>query len=112
MHKDNQMVDYIHALEQFVKDPDTSLMALSAVRYAMGRMTSIVSTTCDWITLHWDMIDEKNQKFIERNVNEAIEHYKKTGHGLGMDCDFEKWVKLSEWIKEHIDEKTRINTTY
>ncbi len=63
-------------------------MLVSAERYALGRMTYIVSLTVDYIT---PMIRNLDLKYINTMIDDI------TGHsdlGYGMDIDEEEWMKL------------------
>lgn len=69
-------------------DDDFQEMLVSAERYALGRMTYIVSLTVDYIT---PMIRNLDMKYINIMIDDI------TGHsylGYGMDMDEEEWEKL------------------
>lgn len=69
----------------------------SAVRYALGRMTYIVSLTVDYV------LRDINNHTLSQNCLESIlrdiEHTKK----LGMDCDIKEWNKLKNRIKQELN---------
>lgn len=103
---------------KLINDGDTQLIILSAVRYAMGRQTYIVSVTCDWVRHHWNIIDDRTRELIKRDINEAIAEHNRKGQNdgapwtgrLGMEMDYKDWVKLSEWIGEQNNGNRRSKT--
>jgi hypothetical protein len=76
------------------------LMAISAVRYCLGRMTYIVGYCSEWLICVWPNLKPSAQAVIKRDIEEAFsrddedraegrEH--KT---LGHDCDREQWERV------------------
>jgi hypothetical protein len=78
-------------------------IAVSAIRYALGRMTYIVGDTVAWLMYSWPLLDEGAKKIITRDLSEAIELDARIGAGggwapLGMDTDRREWLRLRDFI--------------
>lgn len=76
------------------------LMALSAVRYCLGRMTYIVGDCADWLEDQWPNLCENIRASIQRDIEEAFKtddedraegRQHKT---LGHDCDRASWERV------------------
>lgn len=76
------------------------LMAVSAVRYCLGRMTYIVGDCVDWLISAWPDLKPNAQAVIKRDIEEAFarddddraegREYKALGH----DCDRAEWERV------------------
>lgn len=75
---------------------DYEHIVISAVRYALGRMTYIVEITVNYIM---QQIDE--DKLSDRCLSIILEDIKEAKN-LGMECDREQWLKLQNRIEEVI----------
>lgn len=75
---------------------DYEHIVISAVRYALGRMTYIVNTTVEYVLK--DIEENKLSKFCLVVMLRDI----KTADDLGMDCDKEQWQKLVSKIEEFL----------
>lgn len=73
---------------------DYEHIVISAVRYALGRMTYIVSTTVGYVLkdIEQNKLSEQCLKIIENDIK-GCKNY-------GMDCDKVEWLKLLNKIKE------------
>jgi hypothetical protein len=71
-------------------------MLVSAVRYALGRATYIVSATVRETIRAWPHLSENARTVIERDVREAFYY-----HRTGMDCDTAQWQRLLDHIEAH-----------
>lgn len=71
-------------------------IVISAVRYALGRMTYIVSLTVEYVLkdIDYDRLSDKCLRCIQEDIRCA-----KT---LGMECDKVEWEKLLNKIKEEL----------
>ncbi len=89
-----------------------SWMIISAERYALGRMTYIVSVTADWLVEHWREIDLCTRIVIKTDVEEAFKRddadrdefrrgeNKYHVFALGHDCDRASWQRVRNlWQK-------------
>lgn len=78
----------------------SGLMAVSAVRYCLGRRTYIVSDCQEWLCNIWDKLPEKAKAVIERDVEEAFksdDEHRANGkdyRALGHDCDRRCWEQV------------------
>lgn len=77
-------------------------MLISAVRYALGRQSYIVGTTCGFVASIRDKLSENCIKILIRDISEEIEMYHRAGQTCGMECDEREWVKLLEVLKEQV----------
>lgn len=85
-------------------DDDFQEMLVSAERYALGRMTYIVSLTVDYIS---PLIKSLDIKYINIMIDDI------TGHsdlGYGMDMDEEEWEKLLSRLRA--EKEIRTNGSY
>ena len=75
---------------------DYEHIVISAVRYALGRMTYIVSLTVNYVLKDIEEKKLSNEclRIICRDILEAKD--------LGMDCDRAYWQKLFKQISEVI----------
>ena len=79
------------------ESPTFGMMMCSAVRYALGRMTYITGTTCDFITPLVPYLDMSALQNISKGITDHAEM-----NQLGMDIDREKWLKLRSEIQKEI----------
>lgn len=71
---------------------DLSAMLVSAERYALGRMTYIVSWTCNFISDNLHLLTEKDKSVIIKDIESSNDY--------GHDCDKAEWLKLLNVLKE------------
>jgi hypothetical protein len=82
-------------------------MIVNSVRYALGRQTSIVSTTCDWLILNWNWLGDDTRLQIKHDIEDAFSDYSRCKHlpnlkhcsPLGGSCDIKEWSKVRELWK-------------
>lgn len=75
---------------------DYEQIVISAERYALGRMTYIVSITVNYI-----LEQIENDKLSDECLDVIAEDIRSTKN-LGMDCDKKEWLKLLDRIEEVI----------
>lgn len=73
------------------------LMLTSAVRYALGRSTYIVSATTDQVKKVWSELSENSKAVILRDVKEAVD----SPGTVGMQMDHQEWVNLYRFMTEN-----------
>lgn len=75
---------------------DYEQIVISAERYALGRMTYIVSLTVDYILkeIEEDKLSDSCLDVIREDINST--------KNLGMECDKKQWLKLLDRIEEVI----------
>lgn len=66
----------------------------SAVRYALGRRSYVVSETAQTVMNVWEALPETTRAVIVRDVKDEI------AHPGGMDMDTQTWLDLLAWIEE------------
>lgn len=65
---------------------DTSMLLVSAERYALGRRTYIVSWTCNVIKNNLHLLTEKDKDVMIRDIESAVNY--------GDSCDEKEWKEL------------------
>lgn len=85
-------------------DAETEQMLISAVRYALGRRTYIVSVTVDYIAGILHDISTDALCILYEDLKRAFALYERSGGsvGLGDDCDAEDWKRLRAAVKAEI----------
>jgi len=75
---------------------DYEHIVISAVRYALGRMTYIVELTVKYVMnqIEDDKLSDQCLGIIRKDIKEAKSY--------GMQCDEEQWIKLLNRIEEVI----------
>lgn len=75
---------------------DYEHIVISAVRYALGRMTYIVELTVNYVLeeIEENKLSDQCLNIIRNDIKEAKDY--------GMDCDKEQWLKLLNRIEEVI----------
>lgn len=76
---------------------DISMILVSAVRYALGRQTYIVSWTCELIKKNVHLITEKDKKVMIEDI-EKCENF---GNYIDELC----WLKLLEVLNKSLEVK-------
>ena len=79
-----------------------NLMAVSAVRYCIGRRTYIVGMCADWLISVWPRMDKRTRALIQDDLEWEFkrddEARKETGFPpilpLGDDCDRAEWERV------------------
>ena len=75
-------------------------MLISAVRYALGRMSYIVGDTCRFVASIKDKLSQNCINIIIRDIEEELEMYHRAGMTLGMDFDERTWLNLRDLLKD------------
>jgi len=75
------------------------LFLVSAVRYALGCRTYIVSWTCKIVRKYKSYLTDSELQVLIRNIKEQEKW------GYGMDCDRQDWIKLVNDLEMFIKEK-------
>lgn len=79
-------------------EADFGLIVISAIRYAIGRMTYMPSAVCKFTLRYLPMLDNKTIFVVIRDITEVLEH------NQGKIADEELWLNLKAKAEE---EKTR-----
>lgn len=72
---------------------------ISAVRYALGRRTHIVSTVTNCMITHVSAMTDRTIQVIERDILEQ-ERF-----GYGDSCDYKDWMKLLSVLKTEMEKR-------
>ena len=83
-------------LEEGQAMTDYEHIVISAVRYALGRMTYIVELTVNYV-----LEEIENDELSDRCLD-VIRNDIKVAQNYGMACDQELWIKLLNRIEEVI----------
>ena len=81
-------------------------MLISAVRYALGRQSYIVSDTCTFVASVRKKLSQECVKIIIRDIKESLRFYERMGKRCGMECDEQDWNALLEVLKEGDSDET------
>jgi hypothetical protein len=83
------------------------LMVVASFRYCLGRRTYMSDVCSEWIVKMWPQFSERNQKVIQRDLEEAFRDDDQqraegdTYKTLGDDCDRKAWEKVRAlWTQE------------
>lgn len=73
---------------------DYEHIVISAVRYALGRMTYIVELTVNYVLkdIEENKLSDQCLIIIRNDINSTKDY--------GMECDKENWMKLLEILKK------------
>lgn len=69
---------------------DEEIVLSCAMRYALGRMTYVVSPVCSELSKHYDMLSSETKSRMAKEIQEYQEAYGKAG----MDFDNNEWNKV------------------
>lgn len=79
-------------------DETFGMMLVSAVRYALGRQTYIVSDTTRYITLLVPKLDDKTISIMERDIREA-------GNYGSESIDKPEWMRLLNVLQTEMNNR-------
>ena len=83
-------------------DKNFQEILVSAVRYALGRMTYIVGLTVDYIM---PMIQNLKTKYINIMIDDIT--YQGEYYGYGMEMDRKDWMRLLAGLKAERDRRLK-----
>lgn len=72
-----------------INDSEQRELMIYAFRYALGRMSSSVSTMVDVLERNWSSFSIHDKELIQREIKFAT-----SNECIGMKCDKEQWQKL------------------
>lgn len=87
-------------------DSDFESILLSAVRYALGRRTYIVSITCGYVKRVLHNLSYNTLFVMERDI---IEHGRFGEDAYGDDMDLKDWMDLLNNIREEMNRRSDKN---
>ncbi len=84
-----------------IEDLDT--MLFSSIRYAMGRMTYVVSDTAEIVRAYWKYLSKPRREQIITELRNELERAARENRLIGMEMDHEVWQKLyDDLLKEFL----------
>jgi hypothetical protein len=89
LHQQNKCNDQMEISQQ-----EFDLMIMGCFRYALGRMSYMVSDTVDFIISKWDYISLDRQEMIVREISHSIQN-----GTAGHECDVAQWKRILELNK-------------
>lgn len=86
--------------------PDMEFLVISAVRYARGRATYIVETTCRWVIAHWEELSDSTRAVIARDVELEVRLRRNEGEQQSTltRIDNPYWEALLDKVEEEVAE--------
>ena len=75
------------------------LMLVCAVRYALGRQSYIVGTTCEFVAGIKDKLSQNCINIMIKDIEESIKYHHSVGRNCGMDIDERNWLNLLDILK-------------
>lgn len=95
---------------QFDCDVNGSIMVVSALRYALGRMTYVPVAVQDWIKTYWDSLDSNTKFNIVTDVFHHLhDEYESKNEPLFGGYDLKEWEKFGidrYWQLDYNNRKT------
>jgi hypothetical protein len=95
---------------KFNCDVNGGIMVMSALRYALGRHSYVPGAVMDWISLHWDNLDNNTKTVIVRDVFEYLYRdyaFKNDAQFMDVAGDYDN----KEWNKFAIDKYWKLEYT-
>lgn len=86
-------------------DVDSNIILFCAFRYALGRMTYVVSSVIDAIYSAAATMHKVDKDKYVAEINEHLQEYGK----IGMDFDTKDWLKLAAFLDESNRHKIEAN---
>ncbi len=74
-------------------------VAISAMRYAMGRRSYVVGMTVEWVRTNWPRFCRNTRIVMTRDLKEQIDDLEVRPGYLGMSCDEDDWRGLYEFMR-------------
>ena len=68
---------------------DERITLMCAMRYALGRMTYVVSSVTSELIRNWHIFSNSDQVVILKEIREALEKEE-----AGMECDEKRWIAV------------------
>ena len=81
--------------------PHDEFLVVSAVRYARGSATYIVSMTVRWVIEHWSELSERTRFILSRDVAHEVYLHRVEGKKQNAleQVDQPEWEKLLDFIE-------------
>ena len=88
-------------------DRDLRDIVISAVRYALGRRTTMPSATTEYIMTHSELVDSRVKQVLLRDLEWYFRLWE-AGKQVDDRCDYDTWLLFKKWLEklEVKDEKS------
>ncbi|MGX2949699.1 hypothetical protein ACWIUA_02155 [Ursidibacter sp. B-7004-1] len=87
--------------EMTITYDEFQMLIISAERYAIGRMTYVVSETCDLIANYLPSLSNNTLSVLIRDIKA---HPKDSG-SYGLKCDTENWLNLLSLLEAEYEKR-------
>ncbi|MGX2974437.1 hypothetical protein ACWIUH_05565 [Ursidibacter arcticus] len=87
--------------EMTITYDEFQMLIISAERYAIGRMTYVVSETCDLIANYLPSLSNNTLSVLIRD----IKSYPKDSGSYGSKCDNENWLNLLSLLEAEYEKR-------
>lgn len=84
-------------------------MLISAVRYAIGRQSYIVSDTCNFVKDIKEKLSVNCLNIIIKDIEETIEMYHRANITCSMEMDERCWANLLNILKGYVNDTRTSN---
>lgn len=81
---------------------DHDFVVMSAVRYAMPRMTYVPESVIRYVRNHWDDLTDDAQRCILKDVEDSLQ-----SNGCGDYVYHKQWSELYKWMVERRADELR-----
>lgn len=75
-------------------------LAIQSFRYCLGRMTYVVNDCDEFIRKYWQDFSPATRFNIQSGLQIALKDHESGLQKIGMQCDYETWKGLYDWINE------------
>lgn len=80
---------------------DLGAMLISAVRYALGRMSYIAGPTCTWVMTYWNYIPDEDASTLLSELRHWVHIQDSATPGYRVGLDLVEWRNLLDWMEEN-----------
>ena len=80
-------------------DYDLRDIVISAVRYALGRRTTMPFAVTDYIMKHRQLVDNRVKQVLLRDLKQYFELWE-AGKQIDDRCDYDTWLLFKKWLEK------------
>ena len=80
-------------------DYDLKDIVISAVRYALGRRTMMLSATTSYIIAHSELVDKRVKQVLLRDLKWYFNLWEEGKQGDDR-CDYDTWLLFKKWLEK------------
>ena len=74
-------------------------IVISAVRYALGRRTTMPSATTSYIIAHPELVDSRVKQVLLKDLKEYFRYWE-IGKQIDDRCDYDTWLLFKKWLEK------------